>query len=75
MLDRRMVRGVAMENTAGLRRGAFVWQTGGPIRVPAGKKVLGRVINVIGFPIGHLGAFESDGLLPNLPAFMSRVRS
>ncbi len=30
-LDRRTIRGVAMENTAGLRRGAVVWQTGGPI--------------------------------------------
>jgi F-type H+/Na+-transporting ATPase subunit beta len=59
-LDPRTVRGVAMENTAGLRRGAVVWQTGGPIQVPVGDKVLGRLINVIGSPIDHLGAFESD---------------
>src|SRR5579864_940417 len=59
-LDRRAVRGVAMENTAGLRRGAVVWQTGGPIQVPVGEKVLGRLINVIGFPIDRLGAFEAD---------------
>jgi F-type H+/Na+-transporting ATPase subunit beta len=59
-LDRRTVRGVAMENTAGLRRGANAWQTGGPIRVPVGEKVLGRLINVLGSPIDRLGAFESD---------------
>jgi F-type H+-transporting ATPase subunit beta len=59
-LDRRTVRGVAMENTAGLRRGATVWQTGGPIQVPVGEKVLGRLINVIGSPIDHLEAFGSD---------------
>lgn len=59
-LDRRTVRGVAMQNTAGLRRGAVVRQTGAPIQVPVGEKVLGRLINVIGFPIDNLGAFESD---------------
>jgi F-type H+/Na+-transporting ATPase subunit beta len=59
-LDRRTVRGVAMENTAGLRRGAVARQSGGPIQVPVGEKVLGRLINVIGSPIDGLGAFESD---------------
>jgi len=56
-LDRRTVRGVAMENTAGLARGATAWQTGGPIQVPVGDTVLGRLINVLGSPIDRLGAF------------------
>ena len=59
-LDRRTVRGVAMENTAGLRRGALTTQTGAPIQVPVGEKVLGRLISVLGAPIDRLGAFESD---------------
>ncbi len=59
-LDRRTVRGVAMENTAGLRRGAGVRQTGGPIQVPVGEKMLGRLVNVLGSPIDRLGAFEPD---------------
>jgi F-type H+/Na+-transporting ATPase subunit beta len=59
-LDPRTVRSVAMQNTAGLCRGAMVRQTGGPIQVPVGEKVLGRLINVIGSPIDGLGAFESD---------------
>ena len=59
-LDRRTVRGVAMENTAGLRRGSRAGQTGGPIRVPVGEKVLGRLINVLGSPIDRLGAFQPD---------------
>lgn len=59
-LDRCTVRGVAMESTAGLRRGALVSQTGVPIQVPVGQKVLGRLINVIGFPIDRLGSFESE---------------
>jgi F-type H+/Na+-transporting ATPase subunit beta len=37
-LDRRTVRGVAMENTAGLSRGAAVWPTGGPLQVPVGER-------------------------------------
>ena len=49
-----------MENTAGLRRGARAWRTGGPIQVPVGEKVLGRLINVLGDPIDRLGAFEPD---------------
>ena len=57
-LDRRTIRAVAMENTAGLRRGALVWPTGGPIRVPVGEKVLGRLINVVGSPIDRLGDFD-----------------
>jgi F-type H+/Na+-transporting ATPase subunit beta len=59
-LDRRTIRGVAMENTAGLRRGAAARQTGGPIQVPVGEKVLGRLINVIGSPIDRLGPFDAD---------------
>jgi len=59
-LDRRTVRGVAMENTAGLRRGAPVWQTGGPILVPVGEEMLGRLVNVTGNPIDRLGPFAAD---------------
>lgn len=59
-LDPHMVRAVAMQNTAGLRRGCAVRKTGGPIDVPVGEKVLGRLINVVGEPI--------DGLEPFAPA-------
>ena len=58
-LDLRTVRAVAMENTAGLRRGASARRGGGPIRVPVGEKVLGRLINAIGDPIDRLGPIES----------------
>jgi F-type H+/Na+-transporting ATPase subunit beta len=59
-LDLHTVRGVAMENTAGLRRGAITLQTGAPIQVPVGASVLGRLINVLGSPVDRLGVFESD---------------
>ena len=57
-LDLHTVRAVAMENTSGLRRGAIA-RRGGPICVPVGEKVLGRLINAIGDPIDRLGPIES----------------
>src|SRR3989442_15271074 len=45
------VRAIAMKPTDGLVRGAPVSNTGGPIRVPVGQKVLGHVYNVLGRPL------------------------
>ncbi len=59
-LDSFTVRGVAMQETAGLQCGVTVRDTGGPIRVPAGEAVLGRLINVVGDPIDHGPAFGPD---------------
>jgi F-type H+-transporting ATPase subunit beta len=47
------VRAVALENTAGLRRGAKARATGAPICVPVGEAVLGRLLNAIGEPADH----------------------
>ncbi len=62
-LDLRTVRAVAMENTSGLRRGAIAHR-GGPICVPVGEKVLGRLINAVGDPIDRLGPIESTTRRP-----------
>ena len=51
------VRCVAMEATEGLRRGMEVRDTGGPIKVPVGNEVLGRMFNVTGSIIDNKGAF------------------
>jgi F-type H+-transporting ATPase subunit beta len=45
------VRTVAMSSTDGLSRGEEVLTTGGPISVPVGPQVLGRMFNVTGEPI------------------------
>ena len=45
------VRAVALQDTAGLARGAEVTDTGGPVTVPVGERSLGRLFNVIGEPI------------------------
>ena len=47
-LDERTVRGVALQATAGLRRGVPVHASGNPVTVPVGDAVLGRLLDVIG---------------------------
>jgi F-type H+/Na+-transporting ATPase subunit beta len=47
-LGNNWVRCVAMGSTDGLKRGAEVTNTGGPISVPVGPKTLGRIFNVLG---------------------------
>ena len=47
-LDERTVRGVALQGTAGLKRGVPVRRTGAPITVPVGDAVLGRLLDVTG---------------------------
>ena len=42
------VRSIAMISTDGLKRGMDVMDTGGPITVPVGEEVLGRIFNVTG---------------------------
>ena len=58
------VRAVAMDTTDGLVRGMKAYDTGGPIMVPVGPKVLGRLINVIGQPIDALGPIEAKAYYP-----------
>ena len=58
------VRCVAMDETDGLVRGVEVIDTGGPINVPVGPNVLGRMMNVLGRPIDDRGPVESDQTYP-----------
>ena len=39
---------IAMDTTDGLSRGLEVVDTGAPISVPVGKKLFGRIFNVLG---------------------------
>ncbi|MDE2734680.1 MAG: F0F1 ATP synthase subunit beta, partial [Gemmatimonadota bacterium] len=64
-LGEHAVRCVAMDSTDGLRRGARVVDSGGPIQVPVGEEVLGRLFNVIGEPIDGKGALSSEA--PRMP--------
>lgn len=49
-LDATTVRAVALHDTSGLKRGTAVRRTGGPLRVPVGETVLGRLLDVTGRP-------------------------
>jgi F-type H+-transporting ATPase subunit beta len=63
-LGENSVRCVAMDSTEGLVRGMKVIDTGGPITVPVGEKVLGRLMNVVGEPIDELGPVKTTTRLP-----------
>ena len=58
------VRTVAMASTDGLVRGMKAIDTGGPITVPVGEDVLGRVFNVLGEPIDKQGEVKTEKRLP-----------
>jgi len=64
LLGNDVARCIAMESTDGLRRGDEVVATGGPIEVPVGKQVLGRMFNVIGEPIDGKPAIKGGSWLP-----------
>ena len=64
-LGEKLVRCVAMDSTDGLVRGTAVNDTEGPIMVPVGEAVLGRLLNVIGDPVDGKGPIPDD--VPRLP--------
>jgi F-type H+-transporting ATPase subunit beta len=58
------IRAVALDSTDGVQRGAKIADTGGPITVPVGEEVLGRVFNLVGEPIDGRGPVETKGRRP-----------
>ncbi len=63
-LGENTVRCISMDTTDGLTRGLAVRDTGAPVRVPVGREVLGRIINVIGEPVDALGPVNAKASLP-----------
>jgi len=63
-LDPATVRGVALQATAGLKRGVPVRPLGGPVAIPVGEELLSRLLDVT-------GAVRDDG--PALPESLPRV--
>ena len=58
------VRCIAMHPTDGLIRGMEAFDTGGPISVPVGEEVLGRMVNVLGEPIDNQPPIEAKEYWP-----------
>lgn len=54
------VRTVAMDSTDGLVRGMEAVDTGGPIMIPVGPEVLGRLINITGHAIDGKEELKTD---------------
>jgi F-type H+-transporting ATPase subunit beta len=54
------VRTISMSGTEGLKRGFEVTDTGGPISVPVGDGVMGRVFDVTGNPVDERGPVKAD---------------
>lgn len=66
------VRCVAMDSTDGLVRGMKVEDLGGPIKMPVGDKIKGRLFNVVGETIDGLAPVSAEGGYPihrRAPAF------
>lgn len=63
-LGQGRVRAIAMDATDGLCRGTEVVDTGEQITVPVGTGVLGRVINVTGDPVDHMGPVLAEKRYP-----------
>ena len=63
-LGENTARCIAMDATDGLIRGQPVRNTGGPISVPVGKGVLGRILNVVGEPVDEKGPIHATRRLP-----------
>jgi F-type H+-transporting ATPase subunit beta len=63
-LGNNTVRTVSMSPTEGLARGTRVRNLGGPITVPVGEPVLGRVFNVIGEVVDNEGPVNATERLP-----------
>jgi F-type H+-transporting ATPase subunit beta len=71
-LGENTVRCISMDVTDGLSRGIAVVDTGKPIAMPVGKKVLGRIMNVTGDPVdelGDIGATQFDPIHRAPPEF------
>ncbi len=58
------VRTIALQPTDGLVRGMRAESLGRPVTVPVGKETLGRVLNVIGEPVDHMGPVTATKFYP-----------
>ena len=73
-LDEGTVRGIAMQGTEWLKKWDSVTGLWGPISVPVGPEVLGRILNVLGEPIDEAGSVntkEKWSIYRNAPAFVN----
>jgi F-type H+/Na+-transporting ATPase subunit beta len=63
-LGDKQVRAISMSGTEGLKRGYEVADSGGPISMPVGEGVMGRVLDVTGNPVDERGPVNAEKYYP-----------
>src|SRR6185503_8263459 len=63
-LGDKWVRAISMSGTEGLKRGYEVTDSGGPIFMPVGEGVMGRVFDVTGTPVDERGPVQAEKYYP-----------
>ena len=63
-LGDKWVRTISMSGTEGIKRGFEATDSGGPISVPVGEGVMGRVLDVTGNPVDERGPIQADKYYP-----------
>jgi F-type H+-transporting ATPase subunit beta len=63
-LGDKLVRAIAMSGTEGFKRGYEVTDSGGPISMPVGEGVMGRVLDVTGSPVDERGPINAEKYYP-----------
>lgn len=63
-LGDKWVRTISMSGTEGLKRGFEVTDTGGPMKMPVGEGVMGRVLDVTGNPVDERGPVDAEKYYP-----------
>ena len=63
-LGDKQVRTISMSGTEGLKRGYEVEDTGGPMMMPVGEGVMGRVFDVTGNPVDERGPVKAEKYYP-----------
>jgi len=63
-LGDKWVRTISMSGTEGIKRGVAATDSGGPISVPVGECVMGRVFDVTGTPVDDRGPIQAEKYYP-----------
>ena len=63
-LGDKLVRTISMSGTEGLKRGFDAVDSGGPIQMPVGDAVMGRMFNVTGDPVDEQGPVQAEKYYP-----------
>src|SRR5215467_5706951 len=63
-LGDKLVRAISMSGTEGLKRGFEVTDSGGPISMPVGEGVMGRIFDVTGNPVDERGPVQAEKYYP-----------